>query len=545
MSRLHSYRYPACADSDNAPELVLLHGWGLSGIIWQEWLPLLQPHCQVTVIDLPGFGGSEPFEQASLDSVVDAIVAIAPPAAVYLGYSLGGMLAVNIAHRYPERVQAVITFASNQCFVASEQWPYAMPAATYQSFYKTVQHNADKALKRFCGLQASGASNEKALLKVLRDKLEPASSQNLVDSLDLLAAIDNSRLIGKVSPPAYYLFAECDQLVPLAAAKQLQQQWPGQVDIIASAPHSFFISDPQASWQRVKQFLQQQSLLPLENSGQNSSKARLLDKRQVARSFSRAAASYDSVAELQRQVGERLLQRLPDTPAAVVLDLGCGTGFFTSALQQHYPQSTLVGLDLAEGMVAYAASHQQNDHWLCGDAEALPLADNSVDVVFSSLAIQWCENNQALFAEIYRVLKPSGYFVFATLGPDTLHELRTAWRAVDDYVHVNRFDEQSQLSSAATEAGFMLDAGGSAWSEQMITLEYDKLKTLTRELKSLGAHNVNSGRPAGLTGRRRLQQLMTAYEQQRNDNARLPASYQAWYAVMQKPQQVPKQAAGK
>jgi malonyl-CoA O-methyltransferase len=216
----------------------------------------------------------------------------------------------------------------------------------------------------------------------------------------------------------------------------------------------------------------------------------------------------------------------------MVLDLGCGTGYFSSALQAAFPAGHYFGMDLAEGMVTYAQQYQRGD-WLCGDAEKIPLADNSIDIIFSSLAIQWCEDLDSVFAEIARVLKPGGQFIFSTLGPDTLHELREAWRQVDDYVHVNRFVEQQVLDRAAKDSSLQL--ADDYIQQQEITLQYDTLKQLTAELKALGAHNVNSGRPAGLTGKNRMQKFIQAYERQRNTASMLPASYQVWYGRLSKP----------
>ena len=259
----------------------------------------------------------------------------------------------------------------------------------------------------------------------------------------------------------------------------------------------------------------------------------LRDKKQVARSFSRAADTYDAVADFQRRVGQQLFELLPHEQVKTVLDLGCGTGFFYSQLVQKYSEASVIGLDLAEGMLKHCANHHQGK-WLCADAETIPLADNSIDIIYSSLAIQWCENTEALFAEVFRVLKPEGRFIFSTLGPNSLHELREAWSAVDDYVHVNRFIENTALKTAMDQAGFCGDSN-LVLSEEIITLEYQTLRELTWELKGIGAHNVNSGRPAGLTGRKRMQTFINGYEQQRNDNGMLPASYQVWFGQLHKP----------
>jgi malonyl-CoA O-methyltransferase len=247
-----------------------------------------------------------------------------------------------------------------------------------------------------------------------------------------------------------------------------------------------------------------------------------LQKQRVAASFSRAAASYDAVADLQRAVGDSLLSRIPAGPHATVVDLGCGTGYFQRPLAAMTHCETLLGVDIAQGMLQYARQHHAAavSCWLAGDAEQLPLADNCVDLIFSSLAIQWCENLPALFSEVARVLRPGGRFVFATLGPNTLNELRQAWQQVDSHVHVNRFLPRSALLQAAPNL---------VLSEQVITLQYQKLNELTRELKGLGAHNVNAGRPTGLTGKQRIIGLKQAYEAFRNGEGQLPATYQVWF----------------
>ena len=250
------------------------------------------------------------------------------------------------------------------------------------------------------------------------------------------------------------------------------------------------------------------------------------EKTQVADSFSRAASSYDSVADLQRRVGHNLLAQLPADKQSVVLDLGSGTGYFTPLLNEQCRPDHLISLDLAQGMLSYARQQRPtpNTSWLCGDAESLPLADSSVDLVFSSLAIQWCENLPALFSEISRVLKPGGRFLFSTLGPETLHELRWSWSEVDQYQHVNRF---ISFSTLANHAGTYLQQVG--LSEELELLLYDQVRGLTSELKGIGAHNINAGRQSGLTGKARILAFKQAYEAFRRQDGKLPATYQVFY----------------
>ncbi|MEH6471467.1 MAG: malonyl-ACP O-methyltransferase BioC [Halopseudomonas sp.] len=251
----------------------------------------------------------------------------------------------------------------------------------------------------------------------------------------------------------------------------------------------------------------------------------VIDKQLVAGSFSRAASSYDSVAGLQRQVGNHLLQLRPEDWCGWLLDLGSGTGYFSQPLAQ-LPGSQVVALDLAEGMLDYARATRPhpNISYLCADAEQLPLADGCLDGLFSSLAIQWCHQPELLFSEIARVLRPGASALIATLGPDTLGELRQAWAAVDDYQHVNQF-----LPRLNVEQAFGSEFELEMAEEQHIILRFDQLKHLTDELKRLGAHNLNPGRQTSLSGRHRVKAFRQAYEALRDEQGKIPATYQVYY----------------
>lgn len=257
----------------------------------------------------------------------------------------------------------------------------------------------------------------------------------------------------------------------------------------------------------------------------------LPDKRQVAASFSRAADSYDAVAELQRSVGAQLLERLPvSLQPARWLDLGCGTGHFTRALGARFPRSEGLAVDIAEGMLRHARPLGGAAHFVAGDAEALPLQAASLDLLFSSLALQWCADFPQVLREAARVLRPGGVLAFSSLCVGTLQELQGSWQAVDGFVHVNRFRrfEDYQRLCAAGELQLL------SLQRQAEVLHFPDLRSLTASLKDLGAHNLNPGRPGGLTGRARIRALIEAYEGFRQAEG-LPATYQVVYGVLQKP----------
>ncbi len=257
---------------------------------------------------------------------------------------------------------------------------------------------------------------------------------------------------------------------------------------------------------------------------------RLPEKRQVAASFSRAASSYDAVAELQRSVGHQLLNSLPaEFRPQGWLDMGCGTGYFSRALAAAYPQAQGTALDIAEGMLAHARVLGGAVHFVGGDAERLPLAGNSQTLIFSSLAVQWCADFAAVLGEARRVLQPGGLFAFSSLCVGTLQELRDSWQAVDGFVHVNRFrrlDDYRQLCAASGLRQVSLTC-------RPQVVHFADLRQLTHELKALGAHNLNPGRPGGLTGRARIRALVEAYEAYRQPEG-LPATYQVVYGLLRK-----------
>jgi malonyl-CoA O-methyltransferase len=231
------------------------------------------------------------------------------------------------------------------------------------------------------------------------------------------------------------------------------------------------------------------------------------DKRWVAHSFGSAASAYDGVAVLQRSVGQNLIQHLPTWSAdGFILDVGAGTGYFARVLDDLYPSARVVALDIAEGMLR-CARERFSGACLGGDAEALPLATGSIDLIFSNLAIQWCTSPVSAFREFHRVLRPGGYLLFSTFGPMTLQELRRAWTQVDAFSHVNEFSEMKVLELSLSEAGFSvgkLDA-------TVIAIEYLNVMSLMRELKTLGARNLTAERPRHLTGKDAMARMISAY----------------------------------
>ncbi len=272
-----------------------------------------------------------------------------------------------------------------------------------------------------------------------------------------------------------------------------------------------------------------------------------IDKRAMRRSFSKAAVTYDAAAVLQREVCIRMLEKLDivKLQPARLLDVGSGTGWGTRQLGERYPQAEIVALDIAMGMLRAARGTSgwwqklfsgSKQRFICADVEALPLAAQSMEMVWSNLAVQWCNDLPATFVELHRVIKNEGLLMFSTFGPDTLKELRVAFSGVDGYNHVNRFADMHDIGDMLVAAGF----ADPVMEMEKITLTYGDVRAVMQDLRSIGAHNATAGRASGMLGKAKWARIMQNYETLRRDG-KLPATFEIIYGHAWKPE--PKKAA--
>lgn len=540
--------------SDASP-IVLLHGWGSS---YRSWFPLVEQLQQleassrsVFALDLPGFGDNAMPNSSSahfpvfgdftnaldaqialshaLDAQLDALAAALPKRCVLVGWSLGGMLAVQFAARYPERVESLISIAANACFSARQGWGEACEEDVFQQFYAGFEQAPEATLKRFALLQSKGDAQRKQVGQVLQQSAPEVHSRSWLSGLAQLHQLDNRQALRRIVCPILMLLGEHDALVPSSVSAHLlsmvQNKGFGDCVVLESSGHAPHISQPQLVAKHLQKFIYQAAFLRR--------------KRDLAKSFSRAAETYDKLAGLQKRVADKLLLRCSAVTEGIscakahgqrvsVADLGCGTGYCS----EHFARAgaEVISLDIASGMLAKTQARVPAAQCIQADLEYLPFAPASLDHVVSSLSLQWCDDTDRVFRRVSASLRDGGECFLATLLPGTLFELDQAWQQVDSFVHVNNFLPAENLRESIDAAGLQVVS----CVTEVETMWFASVVDIMHSLKGIGAHNINAGQNRGLTSRSKLKALAQAYEAYRQAQG-LPTSYTVAYLHLRKP----------
>lgn len=246
----------------------------------------------------------------------------------------------------------------------------------------------------------------------------------------------------------------------------------------------------------------------------------LSQKERLAKQFSKYASNYDEVAQVQSDIGFDAIQDIK-SEGKVALDIGSGTGRLTSLLQPRFEQVT--GVDLSPGMVAYASqkyTNVQNLQFMQGDAEALPIVKSSVDFVFSSMTLQWCNPINKSLDEIMRVLRPGGQALLVVMCEGSMDELRSAWAHIDPNPRVNQFASVEHLTQQAKQIGFGVEASRKSYKSW-----HNDIAHLLNSIRQIGAGVVANSHPGKPLTRQTLMQLESVYSQQFAQQNRLPLTY--------------------
>ena len=265
----------------------------------------------------------------------------------------------------------------------------------------------------------------------------------------------------------------------------------------------------------------------------------LMGKAAIKRAFGRAADPGTPKPGVQAEVAQRLIERLDGLKFApkTIVDLGCGPGVQAKALSQRFGDACVVAIDWSLPMLQRAGAERgwfrKRFERVAADANALPLAESSVDLLYSNLMLQWCDDLPAMLNGFRRVLKPGGLVLFSTFGPDTLIELREAWKKVDERQHIRPFADVQTIGDAMMRAGF----GEPVLDTDWITTTYTQPRTLLDELKAIGATYAGTDRQRGLTEPKKIKAVLEVYRASRMDSGLYPATWEIVYASAWGPQE--------
>lgn len=227
--------------------LVLLHGWGLNAEVWRCVTEELASHFTLHLVDLPGYGRSRDFGAMSLEEMANTVLDAAPQKAIWLGWSLGGLVASEIALTHPERVEALVTVASSPCFSAREAWPGIKPEVL-SGFQQQLSENFQRTVERFLALQTLGTETARQDARALKNtvlSLPMPGVEALNGGLDLLKTVDQREAMASLTVPHLRIYGYLDGLVPRKVVPLLDARWPQSESlVVAKAAHAPFISHP-------------------------------------------------------------------------------------------------------------------------------------------------------------------------------------------------------------------------------------------------------------------------------------------------------------
>lgn len=244
----------------SGPDLVMLHGWSMHSGVWNLLAVGLAKRFTLRLIDLPGHGESDwQNDQFKLDSLLTELAQHTPENAVWLGWSLGGLISLAMQRRYPQHIQKLILMAATPKFVSSDDWACAMSADVFESFATNLNVDQKQTLQRFLMLQAKGAVQSRETIRGLSEQLAKQHAPQpdaLRQGLDLLLEIDMREALALATCPVQLILGDRDTLIPASMPEQALKLNPDiQVNIIDGVGHAPFIAQPQRCQQLIEQFI--------------------------------------------------------------------------------------------------------------------------------------------------------------------------------------------------------------------------------------------------------------------------------------------------
>lgn len=512
------------------PAILLIHGWAMSSTVWETIKNYIEQDFDVYALDLPGHGVNSEIEVDSINELLclfdSSILPDLPQNFSVIGWSLGGVVATYLAEKHQSRVNALITVATTPKYISDEKWKYGFNEKALDLFIRYILVDSKKVLRQFMLMQLTNAPNVKKEKQWLNEIIEGNSygTTALGKQLKWFKVIDIFPIWKALDLPVANCFGSNDPLIPVETANELIEQFPEhKVFVFESSAHAPFYSEAKSFANKVKTFLL---------SSYNHNSCQPLIKRHVKMSFERSAENYDELANFQKHENISLIEfarevNVLQQEVLECLDLGAGTGFFRQYIQQNKIPVTVYELDISMAMLKQSQMKADNSLQLCADIEALPIANNRFDMVFSSLVLQWITDFDAVLQQLSDVIKPSGFIVTNILVDGSLQELKDSSKELGDENHVNVFLNESEVLEKFKKYNFSVKRH----QTRNVVEKFSSVDQMLKSIRGIGAGN-HLKRSNKLLSRKKYNNFIHCLNEMRLDSGEIPLTYRVMSLVV-------------
>ena len=249
-------------------------------------------------------------------------------------------------------------------------------------------------------------------------------------------------------------------------------------------------------------------------------------KSRILKSFNTRASSYDKYSLIQKEVSLRIIEKLKFIKISPknILDLGCGTGYLSLLLKKLYPNAHITCLDFSPEMLYHCKLKEPEFETICADIEDLPFKTSKYDIIISSLTLHWCKETEKIFYDIYKILNKNGIFIFTTVGPDTLSELKETYKLIDDKEHINIFNDMHIYGDLLLNTGF----DNPVMDVEKIVMEYPNVQNVFNSIKKIGANTIINSHGGKIT-KSMYRKIIDLYP--KTEKMKYPVTYEVIYGT--------------
>lgn len=408
-------------------------------LVWNALLREFGDDFEIQLAKLPGY--AEPKQVPAgppLDSLAE-LLAQAPERSHWCGWSLGATLAMKAALEFPERISKLTLISPTPRFFETDDWPHGISASVFDRLLRITQKKYAAGLMSFLQMQLPGETNQQ-LVDQLSQQIHDIRPTNeaLQTGYATLRDSDLRDQLTEIAVPTQVIAANEDNIISPAASRFCAKQIPNTIFVSLGSNHCLPVTQPKKLAELISSFTNDDTI----------------DRAKVARQFSQAAATYDGVAQMQRELGQALIDQIEPTATGTLVDLGCGTGKALEQINTRCPELNLIGIDIAPAMIQKSSERIPAAKSLVADIEQTGLPDATANYVISCAAMQWCRPNNAI-AEVARLLVPGGQLLISTFVSGSLPEFREAWRRVSPALkRVHNLADAANWEQALAENGF-------------------------------------------------------------------------------------------